>query len=73
MIALEVHPRIHVRVPRARPPFSSCHECHRSFHAKSEDQSCLDLCDSCFDAARQLREPIVRVHVKPRPCRPVSA
>jgi hypothetical protein len=72
MIAREVHPKIHVRVLRARPAFSSCHECHRSFHAKNEDQLCLELCDSCFDAARKLREPIIRVHVKPRPCRPVN-
>jgi hypothetical protein len=33
---------------------------------------CLDLCDSCFDALRQLREPVISVHVKARPCRPVS-
>jgi hypothetical protein len=72
MIALEVHPEIHVRELRARPAFSSCHECHRSCHAKSEDQLCLELCDSCFDATRQLREPVIRAHVKPRPCRPVS-
>jgi hypothetical protein len=33
---------------------------------------CLELCDSCFDAMRQLREPVLSVHVKPRPCCPVS-
>jgi len=72
MTALEVHPEIHVRELRERPAFSTCYECHRSFRAKSEDQLCLDLCDSCFDALRQLREPVISVHVKARPCRPVS-
>lgn len=72
MMAPEVHPEIHVRELRERPAFSTCHECHRSFHAKSEDQLCLELCDSCFDATRQLREPVIRVHVKARPCRHIS-
>jgi len=70
MIALEAHPEIHVRELRERPAFSTCHECHRSFHAKSEDQLCLELCDSCFDATRQLHEPVICVHVKARRCRP---
>jgi len=69
MIALEVHPEIHVRELRERPAFSTCYECHRSFRAKSEAQLCLELCDFCFDAMRRLREPIISVHVKPRPCR----
>ena len=43
-----------------------------SFRAKSEDQLCLELCDSCFDAMRQPHEPVISVHVKPRPCRPLS-
>jgi hypothetical protein len=33
---------------------------------------CLELCDSCFDAMRQPHEPVISVHVKPRPCRPLS-
>lgn len=69
MIALEVHPEIHVRELRERPAFSTCYECHRSFRAKCEDQLSLELCDSCFDAMRNLREPVLSVHVKPRPCR----
>lgn len=72
MIALEVHPEIHVRELHERPAFSTCHECHRSFRPKSEDQLCLELCDSCFDALRQPREPVVTVHVKPRSCRVLS-
>jgi hypothetical protein len=32
----------------------------------------LQLCDSCFDALRQHREPVISVHVKPRPCRVLS-
>ena len=72
MIALEVHPEIHVRELRERPAFSTCYGCHRSFRAKSADQLCLELCDSRFDAVRQLREPMMSVRVKPRPGRPVS-
>jgi len=36
MITFEVHPEIHVRELRDHPSFSTCSECHRSFHAKSE-------------------------------------
>lgn len=70
MITLEVHPEVHVRELQQRPDYSTCYECHRSFHAKSEDQLCLELCDTCFDAARNLREPVVSIHVKVRPYRP---
>lgn len=66
MITLEVHPEIYVRELTARADFSTCYECHRSFHAKSEDQLCLELCDHCFDILRHLREPILSVHVKAR-------
>jgi len=69
MIALEVHPEIHAHELRERPAYSTCHECHRSFLAKGEDQLCLELCDTCFDSARQLREPVISVQVKPRPFR----
>jgi hypothetical protein len=67
MNTLEVHPEIHVREQRQRPAFSTCYECHHTFHAKSEDQLCLELCDSCFEALRSLREPVISIHVKPRP------
>ena len=67
MIELEVHPEIHAREQRQRPDYSTCYECHRTFHAKSEDQLCLELCDSCFDALRHLSEPIISVHVKAHP------
>ena len=69
MISLEVHPEIQIQERLERPTFSTCTECHRSFHAKSEDQLCLILCDSCFDAVRNRPEPIVHVHVKARPRR----
>jgi len=72
MIELEVHPEIHIRELHERTAFSTCHECHRSFRAKCEDQLSLELCDSCFDALRQHREPVISVHVKPRPCRVLS-
>jgi hypothetical protein len=36
MITFEVHPEIHVRELRDHPSFSTCSECHRSFHAKNE-------------------------------------
>jgi hypothetical protein len=47
-----------------------CHECRRSFHAKSEDQLSLELCDACYDALRHAREQIISVHVKARPPKP---
>jgi len=67
MITLEAHPEIHVEKQRERPEFSTCYECHRTFRANSEDQLSLELCDSCFEDLRSLREPIISVHVKPRP------
>ena len=69
MNTLEVHPEIHVRQQVQSPAYSTCRECRRTFHAKSEDQLSLDLCDSCFEALRSLREPVISVHVKPRPQR----
>jgi len=67
MITLEAHPEIHVKEQHPRPAYCTCSECHRTFHAKSEDQFSLLLCDSCFEDLRSLREPIISVHVKPRP------
>jgi hypothetical protein len=32
----------------------------------------LELCDSCFDALHRHREPVLSIHVKPRPCRVLS-
>lgn len=67
MITLEVHPEIHAKEQRQRPAYSTCRECHRTFHAMSEDQLCLELCDPCLEGLRSLREPVISVHVKPRP------
>ena len=67
MITLEAHPEIPVEEQRQRPEFSTCYECQRTFRAKSEDQLSLQLCDCCFEDLRSLREPIISVHVKPRP------
>jgi hypothetical protein len=66
MNTLEVHPEIHVSEQRQRPAYSTCYECHHTFQAKSEDQLSLELCDSCFEALRSLREPVISIHVKPR-------
>ena len=67
MTTLEVHPEVSAREMPQNPAFSTCHECHRSFHAKCEDQLSLQLCDYCFDLSRHLREPILSVHVTVRP------
>lgn len=69
MITLEAHPEIQVKEQRQRPAYCTCYECHRTFHPKSEDQLSLELCDSCFEDLRTLREPIISVHVKARPRR----
>lgn len=67
MITLEAHPDLQVKEQRQRPAYSTCRECRRTFHAMSEDQLCLELCDSCLEDLRSLREPVISVHVKPRP------
>ncbi len=69
MITFEVHPEIHARELRERPSFSTCSECHRSFHAKTEDQLSLAVCDHCLDTIQNQREPVISVHVRPRSCR----
>jgi len=66
MNTLVFHPEIHVSEPRQRPVYSTCYECHHTFHAKSEDQLCLELCDSCFEALRSLGEPVLSIHLKLR-------
>jgi hypothetical protein len=67
MVTLEVHPEINIRLQLEHPTYSTCHECRRTFHAKSEDQLSLTLCDVCFEDLRSLREPTISIHVKPRP------
>ena len=67
MNTLEVQPEIHVGEQRQRPAYCTCYECHRTFHPKNEDQLSLELCDSCFEALRSLREPVISIHIKPRP------
>ena len=37
--------------------------------AKSEDPLSLSLCEHCFDAMQNHREPVISVHVRPRPQR----
>jgi hypothetical protein len=72
MINFEVHPEIHIHELRERPSFSTCSACHRSFQAKSEDQLCLSLCEHCRDALQNQREPVLSIHIRPRPKRPAS-
>jgi len=64
---LEVHPEIYAQEHTQHQKISTCHRCHRSFRAKNEDQFCMQLCDDCFDAHLNLREPMVSVRVKARP------
>lgn len=69
MITFEVHPELHVHEQFHAPAYSTCRECHRSFHAKNEDQLSVSLCDHCFDVLRHVTEPLVSVHVKVLPRR----
>ena len=71
MSTIEVHPEIHIQEQHQRPEFATCHECYRSFRPKSEDQFCLQLCDSCFDSLRHHREKAISIHVKAVPHKPV--
>ncbi|HUL33829.1 MAG TPA: hypothetical protein VL128_08095 [Candidatus Eisenbacteria bacterium] len=66
MITVEVQPELHVREQRVAPAYATCRECHHTFRPKNEDQHCLELCDSCIEQLRSLREPVVSVHVKAR-------
>lgn len=72
MNKIVVHPEITAREEQLHPAFSTCHGCHRSFHAKCEDQLSLELCDHCYDLFRNHREPVITVHVKVRPLRSVT-
>ena len=67
MITLEVEPDFQFTEHPRRPEYSICYECNRTFRAKSEDQFCLELCDTCFDALRYLREPVISIRIKTRP------
>ena len=69
MVELEAHTEVYACERRERPAYSTWHECRRSLRAKSEQQLCLELRDSCFDALHQPRELMISVHVKPGPCR----
>jgi hypothetical protein len=69
MIELEFPTSVHVEEQFQSPEYSTCRECHRSFHASSEDQLSLELCDRCFDALRNPVEAIPTVHVKVLPHR----
>jgi len=64
---IEVHPEVHANEQTHHEKISTCHQCHRSFRAKSEDQFCLQLCDRCFDTHMSLQVPVLSVHVKARP------
>lgn len=68
---IEVHPKIHEPEKTQHQEISTCHQWHRSFRAKNEDQFCMQLCNDCFDAHMNLREPVFSVRVKARPRGPV--
>jgi hypothetical protein len=51
------------------PAFSTCQECHRTFHAKSEVQLGLELCASCLEAVLHPDAKITFVRVKVHPRR----
>jgi len=71
MITLEVHPEVHVREQIELPQYSTCFECHRSFHAKTEEQLAAGLCAHCFETARHITEPVLSIHVKVLPRKPI--
>lgn len=73
MITLEARPEIHISEAQQHPTHATCHECHRTFRPKSEDQLSLELCDSCFEALRQPGERLHSVRVKVLPRRSTRA
>jgi hypothetical protein len=62
----------HVETPEplARPAYATCKCCHRTFHATSEDQFSVQLCEECFERTKSGGETIPCAHVRPRPYRP---
>jgi hypothetical protein len=72
MITLEVHPEVHVREQIELPQYSTCFECHRSFRAKTEEQLAAGLCPHCYEAARHISEPVLSIHVKVLPRKPLT-
>jgi len=68
---IEVHPEVHANEQTHHEKICTCHQCHRSFRAKTEDQFCMQLCHDCFEAHMNLREPVISVRVKARPRGPV--
>jgi hypothetical protein len=71
MITLEVHPEVHVHEQIELPRYSTCFECHRSYRAKTEQQLAAGLCAHCFDA-RHFSDPLISVHVKVLPRKPLT-
>jgi len=69
MITVEVQPEVRVREQRQGQTYSTCRECRHTFYPKNEDQKCLELCDHCMEELRSMHEPVISVHVKPRPRR----
>jgi len=67
MVELEFPTSVHVEEQFQSPEYSTCRECHRSFHAKCEDQLSLELCDKCFEALLHPAEAVPTVHVKVLP------
>ena len=64
MVTMELEPEVEIIEKPARPEYTTCYECHRVFRAQSESEFCPELCDSCLDALRHLREPVVSVRMK---------
>ncbi len=60
----------HVQVKLELPAFATCAECHCTYRPRSEDQACMNLCAKCFEHAKYPGEPVISIHVKPRPFRP---
>ena len=60
----------HVEVKPELPSLATCSECQRSFRPRSEEQSCLELCDNCYEEFKYPHERVISVHVHARPSRP---
>lgn len=72
MTTLAAHTEIRVQEIPNEQGFSTCCQCHRSFRAKSLDQMSVGLCCHCFDALRTNCEPVLRIHIRPRPHHPTG-
>jgi hypothetical protein len=60
----------HVEVKPELPSTATCVECQRTYRPRSQEQACLELCDTCYEEFKYPHERVISVHVHAHPSRP---